>query len=700
VSGSVGQPLARVDGRAKVTGKARYAAEARPARLAHAVLVKSTVAKGRVLAVDTAAARSAPGVLLVMTHENAPKLTKPPEKPQSPQDGKLGETLLPFSTTEIHFVGQDVACVVAETPEQARRAAALVKVRYETARPTLSMEEAGPGEAPKQALGGVSPQHKRGDPDAALAAAGAVKVTATYRVPVETNNPMETSATVAEWTGDRLLLHDSTQSVVGTKRLVAQLFGITAENVRVVCPYTGGGFGGKGHQWPHTVIAAMAARTAGRPVSLVLTRPQMFTSSGHRPPTVHEIALAATSDGTLTAVRHVTVNATSPVTEFVAPCGAVTSKKLYACENVETVNRLVRVNVAAPTPMRAPAESPGTFAIESAMDELAYALKMDPVELRRKNHAAKDPSNGKPWSSKHLLECYERGAEIFRWKERTPAPRSMTDRGLLVGMGMATAFYPAHRRAASARIRLFPDGHALVSASTQELGTGSYTVFTQVAADALGLPVERVTFELGDTDLPEAPFSAGSLSAASVSEAILKAAENLKPKLAGWDRSAPVEAEAHVEPPDEKTKPATTQSFGAQFCEVRIDPLLPRVQVTRVVSVHDVGLVLNRRTAASQIVGGVVMGIGMALMEETVYDRRTGRVVNDNLADYRVPVNADVPEIAVDFVGAPDTQFCTLGCRGAGEIGITGVAAAIANAVYHATGRRLRELPITPEKLL
>jgi xanthine dehydrogenase YagR molybdenum-binding subunit len=722
---AVGRPLERLDGRAKVTGTARYAAEFRHDRMAYAVLVQSTIAKGRVASIDAAAARRSPGAIAVLTHENAPKLRMPAPQPGNPssQNGSLGEKRLPLSDPEIHFVGENVAIVVAESLEQARHAASLVRIRYQEERPVLDYLEArSSGTRPEKALGNRPAQHRRGDVDAALAAADVVKVEGTYGIPVETNNPMEPSATVARWEGDRLTVEDSTQYVVGTRQVLAAAFGVPIGNVRVICPYTGGGFGCKGHQWPHTLAAALAARVVRRPVHLELTRPQMFTSVGHRPPTLHRVALAAGRDGRLTAIRHETVNATSPVTEFVAPCGLVTSAVLYACENVDAPSTVVKVNVGAPTPMRAPAECPGSFPIECAMDELAGELAIDPIDLRLRNYAEKDPVNGKPWSSKHLNECYAIGAQKFGWGRRSAKPGSMREGGRLVGWGMASAIYPGHRRASSAKVRLTPDGRALVTAATHELGTGSYTIFTQVAADALHLPVDRVTFQLGDTELPPAPLSAGSCSAASVSEAILRAADAARTKLAAAASREPeslesldgagraelirraglpaIEGEGSIEAEDEKMKAHSIHSFGAQFCEVRIDPALPRVEVTRFVSVHDVGRVLNPRTTRSQIIGGVVFGIGMALTEHTVYDSRTGRPVNDNLADYLVPVNADVGEIEVELLDHPDPVINTLGCRGAGEIGIVGVGAAIANAVFHATGRRIRELPITPDKLL
>jgi xanthine dehydrogenase YagR molybdenum-binding subunit len=730
---SVGTPIGRVDGRQKVTGVARYAAEARPHAMAHAVLVQSTIARGRVVSIDTRAARTE-GVLAILTHENMPHLNLEEllrSAGASTDNGHLGEKLAPLVGTEIHFAGQNVALVVAETLEQAQRAASLIEVRYAAETPLVDFEQAlSAAYAPSS---GRPAQHQRGDVDAALAAPGLVVVRQVYNVPVETNNPMEPSATVAEWQGDRLTVHDSTQAVVATRNLLALAFGLPRANVRVLCPFTGGGFGCKGFQWPHTLLAATAARMVKRPVQLALSRPQMFTSVGHRPPTRHAIALAAQRDGRLAAMVHETINATSPLTEFVAACGLATTAVLYACDNVSTPAKLVRVNVGAPTPMRAPSECPGSFALESAMDELAEALEMDPLALRLRNHADADPSKGKPWSSKHLKECYTRGAEIFGWSARQRAPRSMRDGDLLVGWGMATALYPAARRAAAARVQITGDGRALAQAATQELGTGAYTIFTQVAADALGLPVEQVTFELGDSDLPESPGSGGSCTTASVSEAILQAAQAARAKLAALAnlpvdemrivggrvsaagdpgggvaladllrqaRLAAVEAEAAVKTEDETAQAFSMHSFGAIFCEVKIDPLLPRVRVTRSVAVIDVGRVLNPRTSRSQILGGITMGLGMALLEETVYDPRSGRPLNDNLADYLVPVNADVESIEVELLSHPDPHINSLGCRGIGEIGITGIGAAVANAVHHATGRRVRDLPITMDKLL
>lgn len=586
-------------------------------------------------------------------------------------------------------------------------------------------------------------QVRRGDPDAAFARAKAegVVVEATYTTPSEHHNPMEPSATVAVWEGDGLTVYDSTQWVVGTRNALEQAFGLPPERVRVICPYVGGGFGCKGWIWPHTLLAAAAAKVVGRPVELALTRPQMFTSAGHRPPTVQAVALAAGKDGRLLGGRHVTVNETSPVGTHVEAGGTLTTRVLYAIPNLELSHRLVRLNVATPTPMRAPGECPGMFALECAMDELAYAVGMDPLALRLANHADVHPDRGLPWSSKHLRECYRLGAERFGWGARAPKPASTQRDGLLVGFGMAGAFYPAYRFPASARVRIGADGRALVGTAAHDLGTGAYTIFTQVAADALGLPVERVTVELGDSSLPGGPVAGGSNTTASVSPVVAEAAEHTVAELihlAVTDSRSPLQGDREdrivardgrlvsVDDPSRSDTYADVlvragrehvggraassghgagdrfafHSFGAHFCEVTVDPELARVRVTRVVSVLDTGRVLNPKTARSQVIGGVTMGIGMALVEHAAYDERTGRCVTDNLADYAVCVNADVGALEVHFLDVPDPHINPIGARGLGEIAITGVAAAVANAVFHATGRRIRDLPITAERLV
>jgi xanthine dehydrogenase YagR molybdenum-binding subunit len=737
---SVGTAIDRVDGRLKVTGAAKYASDFTAKDAAHAVLVGSTVAKGKVKEIDAAAALKAPGVLAVITHKNIPKLGQ--AKEDFFNGGKAGEDRLPLADDVIHYAGQYVAVVVADNPGRALFAADQVKVTYAEEKPLLERDEArGTATEPTKSFG-EELQYHRGDADKALADPAAVKVEQTYTTPVETHNPMELSAALAVWEEDRLTVYDATQWVKGTQAILADVFGLPRSKVHVVCHFVGGGFGCKGFTWPHTILAAVAAKVVGRPVKLTLTRAQMFVGSGHRPTTEQKMGLAATKDGKLTAIRHVTTQETSPVGEHIEACGTATSRIMYACPNVRAPHKLLHVNIATPTPMRAPGENPGTFALESALDELAYALKIDPVELRVLNHTAVNPANDKPWSSNHLKECYRVGAEKFGWNARKAEPRALRDGKLLVGWGMAMATYPGYRFPASAKARLTADGKGVVQSATHELGTGAYTIFTQAAADALGLPVEKTTFELGDSSLPPAPVAGGSNSTASVSQAIVEAAAAALAKLtalAVGDEKSPlhglkagavsategrlfasddpkrgetysevlkragkdsVVGESATKLSDEQQKKFAFQSFGAQFCEVKVDEPLGRVRVTRWVGAFDNGRVLNPKTCRSQVLGGIVMGLGMALSEHTVYDPRTGRPVTDNLADYAVAVNADVPFIDVHFIDKPDPEINALGCRGIGEMAVTGVAAAIANAVFHATGKRVRDLPITPDKLL
>ena len=484
--------------------------------------------------------------------------------------------------------------------------------------------------------------------------------------------------------------------------------------MRVICPFVGGAFGSKGPVWTHTILTAMAAKVVKRPVRVELTRQQMFSGTGHRTPTFQTIALGATRDGKLQAIRHHSEMVTSPVGDWVETCGLGSTNVLHDAPAIEFDHVVHIVNVSQPSFMRAPGECPGTYAVECAMDELAYALKIDPLKLRQTNNSPNHPMRGVPWSTKHLAECYELGAEKFGWSKRNRDPRSMKDGHLLVGWGLATATYPAHAGKAEVDIELNADGMAFVRCAAHDLGTGQYTSLTQISADAIGLPVEKVKFELGDSNLPFGPVAGGSRTTATVGSAIANAAENLKNKLAeiGADRNKPETFSDAIKRAGMKSIQAAGkfefkenekmdfQSFGAQFCEVKIDPELPLVRVTRWVSVMDCGRVVNLKTGRSQILGGIVMGIGMALEEETVYDPATGLPATRNLADYHVPVHADINSIDVYFVGEPDYAFNPIGARGMGEIGITGAAAAVANAVYHATGKRVRDLPITIDKLI
>ncbi len=700
---AIGAPIDRVDGRLKVTGAARYAAEFPIANAASAVIFTSSIAKGSVTSIDASGALRAPGVLAVLTPFNAPKVSA-----LAPGTGMRVPTVL--QTTTVHYNGQPIGVVVADTFEHAMEGVRLVTVKYAAERPLLDMATA-PKNPPElvHPLGGPRTV-TRGDVDQGLRDA-AVRVENLYTTPIENHNPMEVHNTVAVWEGDNLTLYTSTQGIFSVRNTVAKAFGLGPDAVRVVSYFTGGGFGSKGGAWSHEILAAMSARVVARPVKLSLTRRQMFGPVGGRPHTVQTVALGARQDGTLTAIRHHSTSNTSTLEDWVEPA-TMQTRILYACPNCETEYDLVRINVGSPTFMRAPGESSGTFALESAMDELAYALSMDPVTLRLKNDADKDPESGKPWSSRSLRECYAVGAERFGWKARPSAPRSMRDGRWLVGWGTASATYPARRNPAGTTARMAADGTVTIRAGSQEIGCGTYTVMSQIAADALGVPVDRVHMELGVTDMPENPASTGSVTAASTGSAVHEASLALRAKLEALTQpgesfvaairragSQPVEATVSSKAGPEAQQ-YSMHSFGAVFTEARVDEELGIVRIPRVVTAHAVGKVLNEKTARSQIIGGVVWGIGMALEEETLIDPRTGRYTNADLAEYHVPVNADIGSIDVHFVEETDPYVNPIGVKGAGEIGITGVAASIANAVFHATGRRIRDLPIRVDRVM
>ncbi len=707
----------RVDGPLKVQGRARYAAEFQPEGLCHAALVLSTLPVARITHLETEDAEQMPGVLCILTHRNAPAL---PQRGRAAVDPPSGREVSLLQDDRVRYNGEPIGVVVAETLEQARAAAARVRASYERLPAELEFDRAKADPA-KPEKSGRSPVDKSwGDFEAADANAD-VRVDATYITPMEHHNAIEPHATIAHWEGDRLTLYDSTQYVSGTRQTVAKTLGIEAANVRVVCPFVGGAFGSKGSVWSHVVLAAMAARIVGRPVKLALERRQLFGPVGGRPRTEQHIVLAADPAGRLVGIRHDVLSHTSRFEEFVEP-SAQPSRALYACANGTTSQRLVKLDVPTPTFQRAPGESTGTFAIESAMDELAYAVGVDPLELRLRNYAQAEPTSGKPWSSKRLRECYADAARRFGWERRSREPGTLRDGPWRIGWGMATATYPAHLEAAHADARVLADGTIRVRSGTQDLGTGTYTVMTQVAADALGVPMDLVRFELGDTRLPQAGISGGSMTVASVAPAVHAACRALARRLDAIDRRwreggattihrtlaalaaarEPIEAtgEAHPKTTDEERQEVATRSFGAVFAEVRIDADLGVIRVPRVVATYSVGRVLSPKTARSQLEGGIVMGVGQAIMEESLLDRAYGRYVNADMAEYHVPVNPDIGSIEVAFVEEDDTAFNSLGARGIGEIGITGVAAAIANAVFHATGRRVRDLPITLDKLL
>jgi xanthine dehydrogenase YagR molybdenum-binding subunit len=732
----VGKAIDRVDARQKVMGRAAYSSDVAVANLVHAVIVGASIAKGRIKSIDVDAAKRVPGVIAVLTKDNAPKLPGMQTKPVTLQD----RVLQFLQDDEVRYDGEPIAVVVADTLEQAHQAAGLVTATYDVQAASISIEaEIGNAYTPAETSRGATAS-KHGDFDAAYAKAS-VKIDQTYTMAPQNHNPMEPHATIAVWHGDdRLTLYDATQGGFIVRDKIASLFGLPKENVRVISHFLGGGFGCKGSPWSHVPLCAMAAKVTRRPVKLVITRHQMFHFVGHRPRMIQRVTLGAKPNGKLVAMRHELVAWTSRFDEFVEPA-ATWARPVYACDDVTTTHRVVRLDVPTPTFMRAPGAASGSFAFETAMDELAYVSKMDPLELRLVNYAEKDFDSGRPYSSKELRACYKQAAERFGWARRSKSPRSMRDGSRLVGWGMATARYPAYQRSSSAIARVRADGTAVVQAGTHDLGTGTYTIMAQIAADALGMPVDKVRFELGDTTFPEAPLSAGSQTAASVGSAVKQAAARARADLiavALADARSPlhglvaedVDSEDGVlfakkerskrEPfaaivarsgkdeiasradatEGEARKALSCQSFGAQFCEVHVDELTGEVRVSRLVSAFAAGKILNAKTARSQLLGGIVWGISLALLENTVRDARDGRVVTKELQDYHVPVNSDVPVIEVITVDEIDPHVSDVGAKGIGELGIVGVGAAIANAVFHATGKRIRDLPITLDKLL
>ncbi len=723
---TIGTPLTRVDGRLKVTGHAQYSAEFNVPNLARAVIVGSTIPSGCITRIDVDRAERVADVIAILTPDNAPKLPGAERRVSVLQDN------------QVYYNRQPVALVIAENLHAAQYAASLIEVHYQDAPPKLDFLAGFPNSYPgshNNEPGDLS----WGDVDAGLAQAE-IKVDQLYTTPIEHHNPMEPHATIAQWEGDHLTLHDATQNIFGVKKYLAKMFGISDDNVHVMSLFVGGAFGCKGQTWSHTILAAMAAKHVNRPVKLVLERPQMFGPVGARPRTHQRLTLGATRSGKLTAIRH-EVHAHTSVIEDYLESSAFPTRVMYACPNVSTIHRLVPLNLGTPTYMRAPGVATGTYALEVGMDELAYELGMDPLQLRLVNYTDVDPHTKKPFTEKSLRECYTRAADRFGWSKRTPAPGSMRKGSLLVGWGMATETYPANRNVAGAVVRFLPNGRALVASGTEDIGTGMYTIMTQVAADTLGLSPALVDAKVGDTIFPQAPLAAGSMSTASVMPAVQAAAiaarTNLialavsdssspvygaspndviitngkisRKTLAGGAEdftelllrhgNQPVEGTAKAAPPEDLNQ-YSHHSFGAIFAEVLVDPDLRMVRVPRVVAVFDVGKLLNTKTGRSQFIGGIVWGISLALHEDTYVDERNGRIANANLADYRVPVNADIGDIDVTAIDAPDMNFNPLGARGIGEIGITGTGAAIANAIFHATGKRVRDLPITPDKLL
>jgi xanthine dehydrogenase YagR molybdenum-binding subunit len=733
----VGLPMSRIDGAPKVSGTARFTADIALDGMVFATLVCSTIAKGRISAIDDAAARRAPGVIAIMTHENAPEMA-PPNLMALGSEGAAGSSLPVMQSDAVRWNGQPVAVVVAETQEEADHAASLVEVSYEPAPADLSFAALVPhAQRPEDVLGQPSVV-ERGDADAAFQNAE-VQLRAVYRTPRHSHAAIEPHVTTAHWEGpDRLTVYDSSQALGRTRYDLARVFGLREKNVRVVAQFVGGAFGNK-NLWNHQLLCTAAAKIVGRPVRLALRRADVVRITGGRTLTEQYVALGAGRDGTLRSLVH------DGVSGVVSHNGcpeqfSVPARHLYAADTYRIGQRQVLLDMVANAAMRAPGDSVGTFALESALDELAIELGIDPVELRRRIEPEVDPTDGKPFSTRNLLEAYRRGAERFGWARRNREPGSQRDGHWRIGHGVASAFYPYLRMpGGAARIRLTADGRAVVTAAAHEMGMGTATVQVQHAAERLGLPVECVSFEYGDTDLPGSPVAAGSAQTASLVSAVTAASTALVKellKLAG--RSSPI---AGLRPKDVtlrnagvhsarepgrgesyrailrragrdhvevEAKPATfpleflkysMHSYGAQFCEVRVHDVTGEVRVSRWVGSFDVGRVLNPKTTAGQLRGAIIMGIGSALSEETLFDERSGRFMNPSLTEYHVPVHADVPDIDVLWTGIPDPH-APLGLHGVGEVGITGVAAAVANAVHNATGTRIRELPITLDKLL
>lgn len=725
----IGKEMSRVDGIAKVTGQAKYAAEIEVPNLSYGYLAICSIGKGAIEKLDTKAAEASPGVLKVYTHLNVPGLLEGGEKETDNEFHAL-------RSPEILFSGQPVALVVAETFEQARAAARLIQATYKTQPPQTDLR-ALLDKAYKVPNDRTAPP--RGKPEEAYAAAP-VKIEAEYFIPAEHHHPIEPHGATAYWTDNKLTIIDKSQNVYQVRDRLSKLFGIPVENVTALALFVGGAFGSSLNLNYYPPLAALAARDLKRPVRLSYSRYQMNTGHGYRPVTWQKMAISAEKDGKLTSIsQDVVVNSSSwdNYSESFVPVARV----LYACPNVAMSFKTVKTDLPTPMAMRAPGAVSNMFALECALDELSYALKLDPLELRLINYAEKDPETGKPFSSKALRECYRMGAEKFGWNRRNPTPRSMRDGRLLVGWGTATGIWPAMQMAASARINLLADGTAQVSSSVTDIGPGTYTVMTIIAAEHLGLPAEKVKVQLGDSRLPKAPAQGGSWSTASVGSAILGAAQNLQKKLlelAAKDpargfqglsaddvelaggalrskkdvkRSVTIAAllqanklkelsETFDSKPSAERQKYATMAHGAQFVEVKVDPDLGTVRVTRVIEATACGKIMNPKTSHSQEIGGVIWGIGMALQEMTEIDHRYGRMMNRGLADYHIPVHADVHEIETLFVEEDDKIVNPLGVKGMGELGLVGIPAAIANAVYHATGIRVRDLPITPDKLL
>jgi xanthine dehydrogenase YagR molybdenum-binding subunit len=683
---AVGAAMTRIEGREKVTGRAQYAFEHRLEGMAYGWIVQATVAKGRVRGVDTEAALAVPGAVAVLWHDNAPRVA-------SHDDRELAV----LQTPEVAYRGQVVAVAIADSIEAAREAADAVRVDYETAPHDVVLSADHPKlYKPDHVNPAYETDTELGEVDAALAASR-FAIDATYTTPAQNNNPMEPHATVAAWRDGDLTLYESTQGAPMARDTVAKVFGLPPERVRVISHHVGGGFGAKGLPKPTAIVAALSAQAVGRPVKLAATRQQMFALTGYRTPTIQRLRLGADASGRLTAISHEVFEQSSTLREF-AEQTAVATRKMYAAPNRRTQHRLVRLDVPTPTWMRAPGETPGMFAAECAIDELAIAAGIDPVELRIRNEPEVGPESSLPFSSRNLVACLHEGAERFGWADREPRREGRW----LIGTGVASSTYPARRRASSATARAEPDGDFVVSIGAADIGTGARTALTQIASDALGAPPARVRVEIGDSALGSAPLAGGSMGTASWGSAIVKACEALRAQLSDNGDVPPegVEATADTTEDVEADERLERHSFGAQFAEVGVDSLTGEVRVARMLGVFAAGRIVNPITARSQFIGGMTMGISMALHEESVLDREFGDYLNHDLAQYHFAACADILDIEATWIDEADDHLNPIGVKGIGEIGIVGTAAAVANAVHHATGIRIRDLPIRLDRLL
>jgi xanthine dehydrogenase YagR molybdenum-binding subunit len=727
----IGTPTSRVDGHAKVTGAAKYAGEFSAPDLAYGSVVTSTIAKGRIVSIELGEAMSVEGVIAVLTHKNRPPMAGT-DRAYMDDVAPGGSPFRPLYDDRIRFNGQPIALVLAEDFETARYAASLVRVKYDEEAHVTDLHQ-----RLDQAKAISTPPKPRGKADKALAAAE-VRHTGEYTIPVEHHNPMELFAATVIWGADgKLVVYDKTQGVQNVQRYLCSVFKMKADDVQVISPYVGGAFGSGLRPQYQAVLAVLGARALQRSVRLVLTRQQMYTL-GYRPESIERVGLGAKADGALDAITHDAIAMTSQYEDF-ARNDTGWSGALYTCANTRYSHKLAKLDLATPSDMRAPGATTGVYALECAMDELAVALKMDPVELRLRNYSDRQQDEDVPYTSKALRECYRQAADAFGWAKRNAEPRSMRDGSELVGWGMASGIWEALQMKTSARIVLTANGHAEIACATSDIGTGTYTIMAQVAADMLGLPIDNVSIKLGDSTLPASPVEGGSWMAASVSHAIKNAADAVRKELLALAKKMPdsplkgakldevtladsrivskQDASRAVSIADamrhgkvdriEQEKPTSFKTLAsyacnahsAVFAEVKVDEQLGVIRVTRLVSAVAAGRILNTKTAHNQIMGSMIWGIGMALHEETLLDHHFGRIMNANFGEYHVPVNADVHDIEVIFVDEPDDIINPLGIKGVGEIGIVGVAAAIANAVYHATGKRVRDLPITLDKL-